>query len=275
MDVTVGRPAPALQPLIARYVGYRFEGFAPGFHQGLPSRYMTVIISLDAPVDLRAMPDAGQRPGSFMTTVGGLHAVPATIAHDGTQIGISVDLAPLGARRLFGLPAGALGSTVVELGDLLGSRAAELVDRLVEADGWADRFAILDDVLVRSLAEASQPAPEVVRAWKRLVTSGGAVEIGRLAEEVAWSRRHLSQRFQAELGLSPKVAARVLRFDRAVRLLRRPQRPGLAEVAVACGYADQAHLNRDWRRLAGCTPTRWLAEELPNTQDAPAEPAAS
>lgn len=275
MDVTVGRPAPALQPLIARYVGYRFEGFAPGFHQGLPSRYMTVIISLDAPVDLRAMPDPGQRPGSFMTTVGGLHAVPATIGHEGTQIGISVDLAPLGARRLFGLPAGALGSTVVELGDLLGSRAAELVDRLVDADGWANRFAILDNVLVRSLAEASRPAPEVVRAWKRLVTSGGAVEIGRLAEEVAWSRRHLSQRFQAELGLSPKVAARVLRFDRAVRLLRRPQRPSLAEVAVACGYADQAHLNRDWRRLAGCTPTRWLAEELPNTQDAPAEPAAS
>ena len=68
-------------------------------------------------------------------------------------------------------------------------------------------------------------------------------------------------------GLPPKVLARVLRFERARRLLQRPDRPALADVAAVCGFYDQAHLNRDWRELAGCSPTTWLAEELPSVQD--------
>jgi len=67
--------------------------------------------------------------------------------------------------------------------------------------------------------------------------------------------------------MSPKAAAMVLRFERSRRLLERSARPGLAEVAAACGYDDQAHLSRDWRALAGCTPTAWMAAELPSVQD--------
>ena len=65
----------------------------------------------------------------------------------------------------------------------------------------------------------------------------------------------------------PKVVGRVLRFDRARRLLGRPARPGLAAVAATCGYYDQAHLTREFRELAGMSPTAWLAEQLPSVQD--------
>jgi AraC-like DNA-binding protein len=58
------------------------------------------------------------------------------------------------------------------------------------------------------------------------------------------------------------VAARVLRFERARAELLRPG-PRLADVAARCGYADQAHLSREWRELAGCTPSQWIAEEAP------------
>jgi transcriptional regulator GlxA family with amidase domain len=65
----------------------------------------------------------------------------------------------------------------------------------------------------------------------------------------------------------PKIIGRVLRFDRARHLLGRPTRPGLAAVAAACGYYDQAHLTREFRGFAGMSPTAWLAEQLPSVQD--------
>lgn len=270
------RPASsALAPYVDRYMGYRFAGHAPGIHQGLPSRHLTIVIALGAPVRVASMPDPRQAPGSFVALAGGLHAAPVTIAHDGSQHGISVDLGPLGARRLLGLPASALASTVLDLDAVLGPRVAQLPDRLASAPTWAARFRILDEAFGRMLVDAPSSPPEVGRAWQRLVATGGAVPVADLAEEVGWTRRYLSQRFRSELGLSPKTAARVLRFERAVRQLRLPHRPPLAEVAAACGYFDQAHLNRDWRALAGCTPTQWLAEEFPILQDPPGAPASS
>jgi AraC-like DNA-binding protein len=119
----------------------------------------------------------------------------------------------------------------------------------------------------RRLEDPPDPPSEVVRAWRRLIAAGGGVEIGELAADVGWSRRHLSEKFRAEVGLTPKVAARVLRFERARHLLAMPTRPALAAVANACGYYDQAHFTREWTELAGCTPTRWIADELPSMQD--------
>lgn len=268
-DTATARPAPALQPYVDRYVGYRLEGFPPGLHQGLPGRYLTMIISLDAPVNVVAMPDRAQAPRSFAAPVGGLCAGPATIAHDGNQVGVSLDLSPLGARHVLGLPASALASTVVDLDELLGARATELAERLAAVDGWAARFQVLDRVLAGWLVDAPPPQPEVARAWQRLVSSGGGLAVGALAEEVGWSRRHLGKRFRDEVGLSPKQVARTVRFERSVSLLRRADGGNLAELALACGYYDQAHLNRDWRELAGLPPARWLAAELPNVQDGP------
>ena len=61
-------------------------------------------------------------------------------------------------------------------------------------------------------------------------------------------------RFREQIGVAPKTLARVIRFDRAVRLLRASAQQGLAEIAFACGYFDQAHMNREFRELAGTTP---------------------
>lgn len=98
--------------------------------------------------------------------------------------------------------------------------------------------------------------------------SGGTVSINALAAEIGWSRQHLARRFGDEFGLGPKLAARVVRFERARRMLERtPSFVSIAQVAAACGYYDQAHLNRDFAELAGCSPTVWLAAELPSFQD--------
>src|SRR5205085_4423603 len=110
---------------------------------------------------------------------------------------------------------------------------------LRSAGTWGARFAVLDDVLLAALVDAPAPAAEVVQAWDCLTASGGRIEVNALARQVGWSRRHLTQQFQRELGLPPKVAGRVVRFDRARRLLTGPAPPGIAAVAASCGYYDQ------------------------------------
>jgi len=150
----------------------------------------------------------------------------------------------------------------------MGRRGRDLTERLGCAGTWSERFDILDDVFARGLADRSALPAQLVGAWCELVTSGGTAQIDAVAAEVGWSRRHLAERFGVEFGLTPKVAARVVRFDRARRLLEHPDRVSLAMVAAQCRYHDQAHLSREWQDLAGCPPGVWLAaEQLPNVQD--------
>src|SRR5205809_36538 len=103
--MVMGTPALPLRWCMGRYRGYRIDG-PSGIHRGLPSRHLTFIISLDEPVDIARMPGDAQAPGRFQAFVGGLHAKPASIRHDGFQHGLSLELTPLGARSLLGLPAG-------------------------------------------------------------------------------------------------------------------------------------------------------------------------
>ncbi|HEY7007493.1 MAG TPA: helix-turn-helix domain-containing protein, partial [Jatrophihabitantaceae bacterium] len=97
------------------------------------------------------------------------------------------------------------------------------------------------------------------------------VSIASIARAVGWSERHLATRFRTEIGLTPKAAARVIRFDRARRMLR--ARTG-ADVAARCGYFDQSHLVRDFVSFTGLSPSAWLAAEFGNVQvPAPSDPA--
>jgi AraC-like DNA-binding protein len=268
------RPAPPLRSLVRSYTGYRYEGFAAGVHRGLPGAGLTLVLPIAAPLSL-AWP--GAAAAEYDSVVGGLHAGPVHIHHDGTQFGLQLDLEPLGARLLFGLPASALTGACVPLDELLGSAGRELAERVQPdvAPDWAARVAAVDAALTAAVAgherdERPAVAGEVTWACRQLRATGGAVGVAELAAEVGWSRRHLSERFRSEVGLPPKAYARVLRFERARRQLQRPGGPGLATVAAETGYYDQAHLTREFNELAGCSPTRWQAEEeLPSVQDRP------
>ena len=187
------------------------------------------------------------------------------VAHPGSGRGFGVDVSPLASRLLFGVPAGQLASTVVDLADLWGSKlAGEIHERLHAAANWSERFCVVDDVLGRTLSsqENVQLPAEIVEAWRCVVASRGQTSIEELAAHVGWSRRHLASRFKTEVGLTPKALSRIVRFEHACELLLHPRRSSLAEVAAVAGYYDQSHLTREWSELAGCTPTAWLAEEF-------------
>ena len=95
-------------------------------------------------------------------------------------------------------------------------------------------------------------------------SSGGQASVGGLAGELGWSHRRLIDRFREGIGLAPKTIGRVLRFERVSRMLQQVEEPRLAEVALDCGYYDQAHLNRDFRQFAGTSPGQYLARRLPS-----------
>ncbi len=272
-------PAAGLRGFVDGYIGFRQAGVEPARHRGLPSPSLTLIFTLDDPLVIAAHPDRSQPPGTFETVAGGLHTAPAIITHDGRQSGVQLGLSPLGARALLGLPASELAEIDVGADEVLGPKAAEIQERLRCAASWEQRFAVLDEVLLAAISEsglAAQPSPEVGHAWRRIVATGGTASVSELAAESGWSDRHLRARFRQEIGLGPKTAARVIRFDRAKWRLQRRASAGLplrlAEIAAACGYFDQAHLDREFGLLAGCSPTSWLAEEFRNLQARAAQP---
>jgi AraC-like DNA-binding protein len=118
--------------------------------------------------------------------------------------------------------------------------------------------------LLRRAGDGPEPDPAIAWAWRQLVGAHGGVPVGVLADEIGWSRRHFATRFRQQVGLAPKVAARVLRFRHAVDRLSMPDAPDIAAVAAWSGYADHSHLVREFHELAGCAPTALLGAQLPD-----------
>lgn len=265
----VARPHPVLRPLVARYVGYTRHAVPLTVHRGLPSRHVTLVIGVDAPVRMLGGPTPDGGPMTVRAGASGLHLGPALIRQDSHQRGLSL-LHPLGVRALLGVSAAELARTTVEAADLPVPWGGRLADRLAEAATWTEAFAVLDEELAAAVRPA-RSAPEIHRAWRALLASGGTRPVAAIAAEVGWSRRHLTERFAREVGVPPKQAARLMRFERSVAAIRAGGHHALATVAADCGYDDQAHLTNEWRTLVGCSPTVWIREELPFLQDPFAE----
>jgi AraC-like DNA-binding protein len=251
LEIVTMTPAGALAGQVRRLAGFR-ETAPPLRRREVPLAGATIVLSLgpDLWVD-------GGWTGSFAA---GLYDRPVVTGHAGTQEGLQLDVSPLGARSLLGVPMSELYDVTVPLEDVLPG-ARELTERVAEARGWAARRAV-----VAAFVERLEPrplAPELRWAYARLERSHGAARVEELARETGWSRRHLTQRFREEIGMPPKAFARLLRFERAIGLLRAGE--PLAEAAYAAGYADQPHMNRDFRDFYGAPPG-----ELPFVQDAAA-----
>jgi len=263
------RLPPALAPYVRSAVAYDVDLGAPGVHRGLPSTGLTFVLPVGEPLDVGWAGEPASRTARW-STVSGLHTRPADIHHDGHQTGIQLELTPSGARALLGLPAAAITGEILELGDL-SPALANLPERLADADtgARAERMRVVERSLLAALARHGAPEPraEVGRALAGL-TRGERVQ--EVADEVGYSRRHLTTVVRAECGLSPKDYQRVARFSASRARLAAAAATGassIASVAAASGYADQAHLTREWQALAGCTPTTWLRTEFPFLQD--------
>lgn len=188
--------------------------------------------------------------------------LPDKVRFTGSDAGecLQVRLSPVLAAQI--LDTSALVGTVTGLEEILGPAARRLGADLRNTSSWEERFALTSRFLAGRLDVPRAVDREVAYVWQQIHLRHGRSDIHTLAEETGWSRQRLWARFRAQVGLSPKQAARLVRFDRAARFLAVGTPP--AEAAARAGYADQPHLSREVRSIVDATPrdvaTRpWLA----------------
>ena len=165
---------------------------------------------------------------------------------------LQVRLSPLVAHAALGASS-ELGGRVIALDELWGRDAARTQEQLRAARSWDDRFAIAEAVLARRYDAGRGVDPEVAFAWQQMFRRRGRVRVEPLAAEVGWSRKRLWSRFRSQVGITPKRAVELVRFDHAAHRLAEGHSPAL--VAAESGYVDQSHLHRDVMAFAGTTPS--------------------
>jgi AraC-like DNA-binding protein len=258
-EIATRSPAPGLRAHVRELLGYVEETPGPLRRRELPGPQIVLIIELGAP--LRVFDHGSDRvsryPGGF---VAGLHDSFTLTEHDGVQRGLQVNLTPIGARLFFGIPMSELTGRVVALRDLLPKEHRTLAERLEALPSWDARFDLVERVLLDRLAAVSFPVSVVAWAFDRIEERGGAVDIGALAREMGYSQKHVIGLFREHVGVPPKLAARIVRFDRLIQHLKTGASGTWADLALELGFYDQAHLVRDVKQFSGTTPTRARAE---------------
>ncbi|MEU7754711.1 helix-turn-helix domain-containing protein [Micromonospora sp. NPDC049171] len=218
-EMVLGLPEVSLRPFVDRYVGYRERADLPLVRRESAGVFVVLILGWGAPLDVTDPRSAERGASGVDSFVAGTFDGWCTTRTTGVGEGVELLLTPLTARRLLGLPLNELTNRAVGVGQLPGRWLDRLRGRLAEAPGWPQRFALLDSALAGRLAASPPVDARLDWAWRWLVASGGREGVGVLADELGWSRRHLAARFRQEIGLPPKMVARLLRFQQACTAL--------------------------------------------------------
>ena len=257
-EMVYGAPDPRLDGYVHSYCAYDERTGSFVRRRELPSDRVVGIVNLGAPI--RVLTDGWTtQPDGFLA---GLHDSFAVTETCGAQRGVQIDFSAVGAHLLFRQPMHELTHRVVTLEDLLGRAGVLLREALESAPSWEAKFGVLDDFFLARLDDELSPVPTITRALGRLRATSGAIPVSELADEIGCSRRYLVAGFREHVGITPKLLARILRFQRAVGMMERPL--SWAEISLACGYYDQAHLIRDFRQFTGSAPGEFARRRLPD-----------
>jgi AraC-like DNA-binding protein len=246
-------PSPDLAPYIRELQGYCERASAPVLRREFGGTRIVVILEFEP--HLRVYDSRDERrcqsfPGGF---AGGLDERSTLTGHAGMQSGIQLNLHPLGARRVLGLPLSELRGRCVPFVDLVPSER-HLTEELAELPSWEARFERVERFVSKQLRAAPEVDRTVRWALDRLGAVSGQLSLEQLVRELGYSHKHVIARFHDQVGVPPKLWARLLRFERLRAELQRGSPRTWAELAVTCGYYDQAHLARDVKRFTGAPP---------------------
>jgi AraC-like DNA-binding protein len=232
LQITTHAPSPLLKERVEYYWSLRITQPPQTVHL-VPDALVDVVFDVNARAAFVSAPvDA-----------------PAKYTHTEQVDFLGVSLRPGAAHPLLSVDAAALTGWQ-PLRDVIGEVADGLQALVFDAQ---DRFALLDAFFLARLVAAGSE-PRIEKAIDEIVQSDGAADIAALGKDAGASPRNLGRLFDAWVGLSPKRFARVVRLQRALRCIEADPKLPLAEVALHCGYADQAHMTREMQALAGLSP---------------------
>lgn len=246
---TAGRPIPGVKMVGFRdHSGGTFEELIP------PGPAIAIVIDC-APGSLEPL-GSGAIEGGIVAGISPTATRMSGRAVDCVEL--QVDL--LAAPGLLGVPPAELNGAPLDLAEVWGRDAGRLRARLIEAGSWDDRFALVREALARRRRSSFRIDPEVADAWRRIRAVHGRLSIGDLPDRYGWSRTRFWNRFKSQIGVTPKRAAVIVRFDRALRRLGTTA--SVAEIAAEIGYADQSHLHREVLKFTGHTPGAIASDPL-------------
>jgi len=257
------RPPAVLRPHVIELEGYLETGGTPLVRRELPFSGIPLILVFEHHFSVFGS-DGSERLRLGQGFVAGLTDRPTLVGSPGHAFCMQVNFTPLGARRILGLDLNEIAGLVVPADAVLGRAFRGLEDRLAHARDWPQRFAIIERYLFDRLERNAAATPLVEAGYAQLAAAGGNLGIGRLADGLEVSHKHLSTLFRREIGMTPKAVARLIRFETAVTALRSGRVRSLADLAYACGYADQSHFNGEFRSMSGQAPKALLRASLPD-----------
>ncbi|WP_400191259.1 DUF6597 domain-containing transcriptional factor [Hymenobacter sp. B81] len=254
-------PAPALADFVEHYwvVEDQATPAQPVVHAVLPATIQSIIVVFGEPYqtityDGREVRDI--RAGLVLGRV----TTKRLYLHQTGRVGIfGVRFHSTGFFNLFGVPMHEATDTTLELDCAAGQFGRELTRRVQEADSHAARVQAAEALLLARLNQVQPRLDAVDFVAARIVQQHGQVSIDALVQVSNLSLRQLERRFLAKVGTSPKLYAQIARFGHVCQLLKEEPRPEWVDVAYRCGYYDQAHLIREFRRFTGETPAAYLA----------------
>lgn len=266
-EVEQAEPHPALRGIVVGpYVAWRERAQAPTTRREFAATVVPLIVNFDAPYRLESGAHTPLHCTSFSAGVYDtwVDVHGATSAH-----AVQVNLTPLGAHAVLQQPLSTLTNLAAPVETLLGREGAQLVDGLGHARDFGARVRLLDAFLLRRVQSAPPVSRVVQWCWAQLAQAHGQVAIGALQRETGWSAARLGRAMREHCGVTPRRLGNLLRFEQVVRdaraLLRAGQRVSWSRVAASRGYADQAHLSREFQRCAGMTPGQWAAQVTAET----------
>jgi AraC-like DNA-binding protein len=175
---------------------------------------------------------------------------------------IGVLFSPGGARAFIDVPAHDFYNEVIPL-DLVWGTAAGLRSELQEAAAPVDKFRVLEAALLRRLAQRPALHCAVGYGLREFHREPHMRSVLGVVRETGISRRRFSQLFREQVGTTPKLYCRILRFQQVVQQIASGAPVDWADVALAGGYCDQAHLAREFREFSGLSPGAFLTADRP------------
>ena len=164
---------------------------------------------------------------------------------------------PGGARAFFRESASDFLNRDTPLEFLWGAEVDRLRSRLQGAAGAGEKLRILASLLVERVDERCGLHSGVRQALKQFEVAPHGTSVLDVAQEIGLSRRRFAQLFREQVGMTPKLYCRVLRFQKVVQQIRRGDEVNWAQVAADGGYCDQAHMAHEFREFSGITPGRY------------------